>query len=707
MVNVVALETVMSAREVLSRLACQGFWLDPNQPQAAAWIRQYARRANVSFDQAAQRLSRDPAVVAAAIRRQWFANVLWYARPVAAVLYHCMRADPAATLLDVLDLHEHDSRPTVPVELASKALADSVVLDGDQPIGAGGNDIAGRTRSPSPRSFDLPSPRRVDIGAERESLSPVVRRLWPRMDAPDYVPAGTRFEVTVGFGRETQRGVVGADIILEVPAGVEQIPLTVVLIASGLDADRWSAQLLVDVDNPTAAEVRFTLVGRMPVGTEPVHLTTIEARYVRDGAVIGSASRPIVIGLPTMATLNTPEGRGMPWLAQPAAATAVDVRPGLAADLTIELAKPDHNAATGIYSCRLYSPHHLSVSSGPYDVDLGQDAKTFARMVVDQVRQYNTHDIVDNLLRSFGDLVAEQLPPEVMDAVTEVGRLVAPNPPSVLILSADPYVPWELARMPTPIDPARPAYLGAQVLLGRWLQDVQPRTRTDANPRPPVQPPGELSVRHMAVMVGMYSAASGLRALPAAQQEAQTIAAAYGTVPLDASQSSLKQLLDANVEDQFKQIGGVDAVHFAGHGDFDPTRPDSSVLFLSDGLPLSSILFRSAKYGGPQQPLLFLNACMIGIGGQLLGDMGGFPGNCLKGGFGGVLGALWEVDDAAAAAIAIEFWKRAMPSGGNAGEPIGAILRDLRGRYMTGRASPPETTYLAYVYYGHPSLTLR
>jgi hypothetical protein len=180
---------------------------------------------------------------------------------------------------------------------------------------------------------------------------------------------------------------------------------------------------------------------------------------------------------------------------------------------------------------------------------------------------------------------------------------------------------------------------------------------------------------------------------------------AYDGVPLAASTTSLKRLLDADVEHGFERIGGVDAVHFAGHGEFDPARPDSSVLFLSDGFPLSSMLFRSAKYGGTHQPLIFLNACMIGIGGQLLGDMGGFPGNCLKGGFGGVLGALWEVDDATAGEIAVDFWKRAMGSGGKAGEPIGAILRDLRARYVGGSPSP-ESTYLAYVYYGHPMLTL-
>jgi CHAT domain-containing protein len=209
----------------------------------------------------------------------------------------------------------------------------------------------------------------------------------------------------------------------------------------------------------------------------------------------------------------------------------------------------------------------------------------------------------------------------------------------------------------------------------------------------------------MAVMAGMYQATAGLRRLPEAEAEANELRGRFDAVPLAASLQSLKQLLDAKLEHNFHAIGGVEAVHFAGHGDFDPTRPDGSVLFLSDGRPLSSLLFRSANYGGERQPLIFLNACMIGIGGELLGDMGGFPGNCLKGGFGGVLGALWEVDDRVAKDVALEFWRRAMPASGKP-EPVAAILRDLRAKYVVDPATVPIATYLAYVYYGHPRLTL-
>jgi len=248
--------------------------------------------------------------------------------------------------------------------------------------------------------------------------------------------------------------------------------------------------------------------------------------------------------------------------------------------------------------------------------------------------------------------------------------------------------------------------------MGRWLRDSRDTAAAGSSAvrpvaKPPSQPPSTIGVKHMAVMAGLYKAESGLRNLPEAEKEAQEIAQAYDAVPLAANSQDMKRLLDAQLTHKFQDIGGVEAVHFAGHGDFDPTQTDSSVLMLSEGRPLPSIMFRSAKYGGDKQPLFFLNACMIGVGGELLGDMGGFPGNCLKGGFGGLVGALWEVDDTIAHQIATDFWSRALPPAGGKAEPVGEILRDLRAQYSADSTKPPVSTYLAYVYYGHPRLTLQ
>jgi len=381
-----------------------------------------------------------------------------------------------------------------------------------------------------------------------------------------------------------------------------------------------------------------------------------------------------------------------------------------APDLTIEITKPDRNASSGHYVGHLYSPHALRGARGPFPMDLGQDARTFAKAIVEEVRLFAASELLDNELEGVGRLVAQRLPVEVVHALREVAKAVAPAAPAVLIVSAEPYVPWELAWIDPPLDATRPSYLGAQALVGRWLRETDapaaPPGGAVAAQRPATHPRGRLAVRNMAVMAGWYKAASGLRRLPKAEDEAKAIADGWQALPLAASAQSMRQLLNASLERGFERIAGVEAVHFAGHGDFDPTRPDGSALFLEDGTPLRSTVFRSARYGGDKQPLMFLNACMLGIGGELLGDMAGFPGNSLRGGFGGVLGALWEVDDGVAHDIALEFWRRALPPAPARGEPVGAILRDLRARYAPDAATVPVSTYLAYVYYGHPRLTL-
>jgi hypothetical protein len=65
----VVLDTAMTAAQVLARLARYGFWIDPQQPQAKAWIAECAQRMRLSFDDAAQRLMRSGWRTGAALRR--------------------------------------------------------------------------------------------------------------------------------------------------------------------------------------------------------------------------------------------------------------------------------------------------------------------------------------------------------------------------------------------------------------------------------------------------------------------------------------------------------------------------------------------------------------------------------------------------------------------------------------------------------------
>jgi CHAT domain-containing protein len=203
----------------------------------------------------------------------------------------------------------------------------------------------------------------------------------------------------------------------------------------------------------------------------------------------------------------------------------------------------------------------------------------------------------------------------------------------------------------------------------------------------------------------MYAATSGFAPLPQAQAEVAALAKLYRAVALDAEMMVVSALLGAQIVRGSERVG-AEAVHFAAHGEVDPTRPESAALFLSDGLPLKPSLFRRSALGEKHRPFLFLNACMVGTAGEALGDADGFPGNCLKGGFRALLAPLWAVDDEVAHDFALEFYRRAFGIGGKP-EPVGTILRDLRQQYDGGEEGSKVHTYMAYVFYGHPELTLK
>ncbi|MET0935261.1 MAG: TCAD7 domain-containing protein [Luteibacter sp.] len=715
---VISLDADMTAEAVLQRLAMHGFWLAAGDPAATARIASMALRTGKPAGEVATMLARDVASHGVAVRRQWGTRVLWYARELGEVLERCTRSQAQQSLLDVLQLHESDASPVLARESGSPLPPiSSVVMDADEPVAV--SLVAGVFSAPIPRAPGRVGAAPRDGETTRSASSPAAAPpppgevpAWPRIDAPDFVPALERFDVTVGFGTGPQAGVAGGQVVLRAPAGATTIDVVVELSAGpGVQAvDGWRRTMSVDLADVAAASVHFTLTGDERVDAWHPLLTTLEVRYVIEGTVGGTASRPLIV-LHSRETAPLPQDNaGTAWTATVRSPAPVDLTPDTQApDLTIEIGKPDRNASSGQYVCQVFSPHALACERGPFPMDLGQDAKTFAADLVAEIKAVGQSILLNQAMESVGRLVAQCLPGEVFEALREVAAMIAPNVPAVLIVSTEPYVPWELCWIDAPLDPARPAYLGCQALVGRWLRDDRaspPTGGAAAVPRPAMHPIATLPVRNMAVMAAWYKAASGFMRLPMAEAEATTLVSEHGALALAATDVSMHSFLSASLERGFEKIGGVEAAHFAGHGDFDPTRPDASTLFLESGMPIRSTLFRAARYGGAQQPLLFLNACMLGIGGELLGDMGGFPGNSLRGGFGGVLGALWEVDDDIARRVALEFWQRALPAAPARGEPVGSILRDLRSRFGSPDDPVPVSTWLAYVYYGHPRLTL-
>ena len=258
----------------------------------------------------------------------------------------------------------------------------------------------------------------------------------------------------------------------------------------------------------------------------------------------------------------------------------------------------------GRYQCVIRNAHGVPVPDHPLMIDLGEDADSFAKTLIDDVRRYSGSILIDQFLGSMGTKVAGKLPPEFWTVLQAVAAKVADRPVTLQLNSAEPYVPWELARVKPALDATRPSFLGAQVIMGRWIIG-------DGVKMPPR---GSLSIRAMAIMVGMYNVQTGLRELPEAKAEAKELLAAYESlpaIPLQATENDLYSLLKASLNYRYDNIGGVEAVHFAGHGEVDPTRPGDAALYLSNGMPLDPILFLNSE---PRNVLfaLHVSQCLHG-----------------------------------------------------------------------------------------------
>ena len=81
-----------------------------------------------------------------------------------------------------------------------------------------------------------------------------------------------------------------------------------------------------------------------------------------------------------------------------------------------------------------------------------------------------------------------------------------------------------------------------------------------------------------------------------------------------------------------------------------------------------------------------------------LGQFAGFPGRLLKVGTNAVIGPIWEVGDAAAHLVVQNFYNGTFDKR----LPVSETLRQIR----ADRDPEKTTTPLAYIFYGHPDLTL-
>jgi len=234
--------------------------------------------------------------------------------------------------------------------------------------------------------------------------------------------------------------------------------------------------------------------------------------------------------------------------------------------------------------------------------------------------------------------------------------------PTLLLQSEDPYLPWELLKLPrTVAGRTRPGpFLCEAFAVARWL-------------------PGrdfhfQLPVERIALMT------------PGGGEQAQ------------AERASLESLCDvrsvAATEEALRRElarGIAGAWHVAGHAELTADREHVEIP-LEDGGFFTPAALSNVDGDGPPA-LAFLNNCHSGRAEPALSGIGGWAEAFLTAGCGAFIGSLWAIDGGRAACFAEAFYRAFL-----GGAPIARAVHRAR-RAIRSEADP---TWLAYQLFAHP-----
>ncbi|WP_437044109.1 CHAT domain-containing protein [Streptomyces sp. enrichment culture] len=495
------------------------------------------------------------------------------------------------------------------------------------------------------------------------------REAYARLDAPQHVVPGEAFELRVGlaplptpevvqpapFTVPTDAFALEVSVLAHGFAVVGEDPLTLRMRAGPGDPYPYRMLRLRAVDDPSLAAERV-----------------ITAVYAVVGSVIGVAHRTVRVG----EALGEPAGE--PPRMQ--AAGGVWVLPeegdaGTQPDLEIVVAPG--NDGDGRQHCWLYRSPHPGVGAcdKPLVTTLDGGAD-WARSVMRGVQERKDAYDLAHYLKGVGREASGAVPEEVWAALRAAGERSVP--PSVLLATWDPYVPWELALLPEPLDPAAPAHLGAQAVVGRWIYGDRQRTPA---------PAAHLQPRTMSVVTGDYAVSE----LKEAKAEAKHLIRHYRAHPVDATTDQVLMALEGK--------RGPDILHLAVHGKFSTEELEDG-LQMVDGTYLSRRSISGVEASGVR--LVFLNACQVGQGRIALGAYAGMVPAFLGIGAQAAVAPLWNVDDKVAKNFAQGFYKAVLQGGTAPAE----YLRMRRAETL-GAAGAELSTPLAYLFFGHPRLTVQ
>lgn len=506
---------------------------------------------------------------------------------------------------------------------------------------------------------DVRFPQQVRLGDE----APLVVRLT----RSPFALSRTDEKVKVAFGQPDQ------------PEYVE-----VVVIAHGFGeaTATWSRTMAVYVDRDSQPAI-FLLRAQGDLGEQRVTLD-----FYHKGRYLGSAA------FVTRIVEQVPNAVGGVTVDAPPLAARFVEQPPPPADLELRIVRGSrdnvlnfmlHSTRSGVgYHWKPVGQIKLKGDSPQlYLQSLFANLGDLAAQTVDNLSEEDarvaTGDIAAIGQQLFRELFPSELQHELWTRILPKRR-DASHPEGIistlLITSDEPWIPWEMIK-PYRVDPDTGAeqsagFLAEMFQVTRWLAGRSPAHQVHVKSASIIAPQHEL--------------------LYAQREEAY-----FRQLPARRVQVSGPLRSTADVR-QVAQAGGVQLLHVAAHGRFDPENADLSPLSLQDGA-LTPLDLAGGRASGlrKERPLIFLNACHTARLAFALTGLGGWAERLVSDlNVSAFVGTLWEVNDLLAAEFAIAFYDRLL-----AGDTLGQAFYTAR-LHVRDR-QPANPTWLAYVLYADPN----
>jgi hypothetical protein len=530
-------------------------------------------------------------------------------------------------------------------------------------------------------------------------------RVAARVDVPETAHPGQLISITVGLKSPDDASPQAETFAL--PGDEPIVPIDIHVVAPDFTSAHnvWRKTLHVPRNAPNEVWSLEIAAPKLAANADSKS-TSITVYYSHRGAPLAMAVRQCLITDQATAQDITDVAAG-------ALSTPVDMTATQPIDLTIRIAWLDETETSGVLLWTFESAHALNFPHEPIRKPM-LAAASFAQQILSAMTTADGTAGMELALDGLGGTISDQVPQEAFDALRRVWTAVkaqrgAEAIPDVLLLTAETSVPWELALLAPPLDPARPAHLLSQVNVSRWMLNPASAYHT---------PPATLSVRNLAALFGRYAPGGNWAPLPKALEEAQYLTQHCRAESFEATLDNIVRVLKGQIPDLPPDWPGVQLIHFAGHGEMGRSDAIASTLVMNDGTPIPAMYFRGATVASKARPFIFLNACQVGAAQRALGNYAGFAGMCMHAGFSGVVAPLWSVNDVIACEVAKRFYDAALVAAASGRSPpsVASIFRELRSERTAtykskDRATNQDRDYstvtpLAYVVYGHPNLVL-